>query len=161
MRILRIALTAMLLLFVGATMGLLIAQETSQSSTTAGGALAASGDTTASAACMVDVIYFHNTQRCPACRDIEASARAVVEEEFGDELAAGTLRWSAVDMDQERHYIAQYDLAMPTLILARRIGYEVQDWIALDDTWRLIGSEFRFSMYVRDRVREFLAGGCP
>jgi hypothetical protein len=158
MRVLRIALTATLLLFVGATVGLLIAQETSQRSTTAGVAVA--GDATASAACRVDVIYFHNTQRCSACRDIEESARAVVKAEFSDELAAGSLRWSAVDMDQERHYIAQYDLAMPTLILARRIGDEVQDWMALDDTWRLIGSQFRFSMYVSDRVRAFLAG-CP
>lgn len=158
-RILRIALTATLLLFVGATVGLLIAQETSQGSMAAGGALA-NNDTIDSTACIVDVVYFHTTQRCAACLNIEEEARAIIEQAFSDEVSSGSLRWSAVNMDIDRQAIVQFDLVMPTLVLVRRMGGEIAEWESLDDTWRLIGSQVRFSAYVRDRVAAFVRG-CP
>jgi hypothetical protein len=213
MKTARLGAAIVLLLFVGATVGLLIAQEVSQPRTgiaaddgspgpasetlaaepgpslggsipepSSAGELASTADlantatpdteaseaeppvstseTAAEATCAVDAIYFHNTFRCATCLKIEREAKAVVEAEFADELAAGTLRWSAINMEDERRYVEQYDLVQPTLILARNVDDEAGDWVALDDTWTLIRYETRFAVYVANGVRAFLEG-CP
>ena len=116
--------------------------------------------TSATASCVVEAIYFHNTARCYTCRNIEATARAVLEAEFPVELAEGRLRWSTVNMEKQRRYVDQYSLVMPTLILARTVDDEAQDWVALGETWTLIRDESRFSMYIENSTSEFL-GGCP
>ena len=213
MKTAKLGATIVLLLFVGATVGMLIAQEVSQPKaeiiksdgnlgpaaeaiasapesssgesipevSSAGGPVstvdtantvnpgpeANEGDVgvstvqpVTSTPCVIDAIYFHNTFRCATCLKIESEAKAIVEAEFAEELAAGKLRWSAINMEEQRAYISQYDLAMPSLVLVRRVGDEALEWIALDDTWGLIRSETRFSKYIGDSVRAFLEG-CP
>jgi len=142
----------------------LLAQETSAVTVPGGGeerATAGRADVERSAmsSCVVDAIYFHNTARCYTCRNIEATARAVLEAEFPEELAEGRLRWSAVNMEKQRHFVDEYGLVKPTLILVRYVDDEPQDWVALDDAWTLIRYESRFSNYVKDRTGEFL-GEC-
>lgn len=110
--------------------------------------------------CVTEAIYFHNTYRCVTCVKIENAAKAIVEAEFADELAAGTLQWLAINMEDERAHISLYDLAMPSLVLTRKVGDEVVDWITLHDTWSQIGSSTRFSAYIRAGVQSFLEG-CP
>ncbi|MGB2983210.1 MAG: nitrophenyl compound nitroreductase subunit ArsF family protein [Candidatus Bipolaricaulia bacterium] len=189
MKIAKRAVTVALLLFVGATVGMLVAQEVMHSEVAAvedagpstepvvetGSDVAAqpsavapeespaTGDPAsaggnAASSCVVDAIYFHNTLRCYTCRNIEETSRAVLEAEFPGELAEGRLRWSVVNMEKQRHYVDQYSLVMPTLVLVRSAGGEPLDWVALDETWTLIRSELRFSMYVKDSTREFLEG---
>jgi len=108
--------------------------------------------------CVIEAIYFHSTYRCVTCLDIENEARAIVETEFAEELAAGKLRWSAINMEEERTYISQYDLAMPSLVLIRKVGDEVVDWITLHDTWSNIRSSTRFTAYIIDGFQEFMEG---
>lgn len=210
MKTAKLGATIVLLLFVGATVGVLIAQEVSQPGTELAGddgppGPAAAPESTfsesipeassavepvstvdaandegpgteategeppgstvevvAEAPCVIDAIYFHNTSRCATCLKIERDAKAVIEAEFPDQLARGQLRWSTVNMEEQRQYVEQYDLVKPTLILARSVGDESQsrDWVALDETWTLVRYETRFSLYIEDSVRAFLAG-CP
>lgn len=87
-------------------------------------------------------------------------AKAVAEEEFAEEFASGRMRWSAVNMERQQQYVEEYDLVMPTLILVRSVGEELSGWVALDETWRLIRSESRFSDYVKSEIRDFLEA-CP
>ena len=108
--------------------------------------------------CVIEAIYFHSTYRCVTCLDIENEARAIVETEFAEELTAGKLRWSAINMEEERTYISQYDLAMPSLVLIRKVGDEVVDWITLHDTWSNIRSSTRFMAYIIDGFQEFMEG---
>ncbi|MCK5585777.1 hypothetical protein KAJ02_06860 [Candidatus Bipolaricaulota bacterium] len=112
------------------------------------------------APCVIEAVYFHNTRRCITCLNIESEAKAIVEAKFAKELTAGKLRWSAIDMEEERAYISRYDLAMPSLVLIRKIGNEVVDWITLDRTWSLIRSKTRFPEYIVDSFQAFL-GECP
>ncbi len=120
------------------------------------------GETTAVASplteepCVIEAIYFHNTYRCVTCLDIENEAKAIVEAEFSEELAAGLLRWSAINMEDERAYINLYDLAMPSLVLIRKVGDEVVDWITLHETWSNIRSSTRYSAYIRDSFQTFM-----
>lgn len=215
MKLTKLIVTILLLLFVGATVGTLIAQEvarpkiqlaetdesalpvetsapaTSETSTSepnpvvnepsvvdepapseadvvdeTGAADEVIGETPALAppsdgtSCVIEAIYFHTTYRCVTCLKIENEAKAIVEAEFAEELAAGTLRWSAINVDEERTYISQYDLAMASLVLIRKVENEVVDWITLHDTWSHIRSSTRFSDYIVDSFQTFLKG-CP
>jgi hypothetical protein len=110
--------------------------------------------------CVVDAIYFHNTLRCRTCKKIEETAHEVLTTRFADAFAEGRLRWSTVNMEKERHFVEQYDLVKPTLVLVRTVGGEAGDWVALDETWSLIGRELRFTTYVVESTTAFL-GGCP
>ena len=110
--------------------------------------------------CEVHAIYFHNTLRCRTCKLIEATAKTAIEDAFPDALADGRLRWSAIDMQKQRHFVEQYSLVKPTLILVRMVDGLPQDWVALDETWTHIRSEVRFTLYVTDATRKFLRG-CP
>jgi hypothetical protein len=125
-----------------------------------GDAASTTAQSAEAAACVVDAIYFHNTQRCWTCKKIEADAKAIVEAQFADHLDAGTLRWSAINMEEDRQYVSRYQLAQPTLVLVRTVGGEPGEWVALDETWTLIRSEAKFSMYIADGLRAFLSG-CP
>jgi len=195
MKTAKLGATIALLLFVGATVGMLIAQEVSRPGTeltaddgspgpapetVAAAPEPSSGESSAEAsastvsptetvstvevvtntACVIDAIYFHNTFRCVTCLKIEGDAKAIVEKEFAEELAAGKLRWSTINMEENRSYISQYDLASPSLVLIRKAGDEVVDWITLKDTWNLIRSETRFAPYIVDSFQAFLEG-CP
>lgn len=206
MKILKRSVTIALLLFVGATVGMLVAQEVSYTNTAPNEdvrisdapegtepvavrkpveQVGASGEERAPVAaevssrpdlehkesepssaaieetepeltCVVDAIYFHNTLRCRTCKNIEETAKAVVEEAFAEEFGSGQLRWSAINMERQQHYVEEYDLVKPTLILVRTVGEEQSGWVALDETWSLIRSEVRFSDYVRNETRAFL-----
>jgi len=155
--------TLLLLLFVAASVGTLIAKELSHRNPQE--ALARSiplvtNPDHAEGPCRVIVCYFHNTDRCSTCLQIEKSACETVEETFAVELASTRLTWMALNMEEpeNRPYILEFGLAMPTLIVMRLRGDAVESWIALDDTWGLIRNSFRFSLYVKDNVRLFLEG---
>ena len=193
MKILKRSITVALLLFVGATFGLLIAQEVTLSASVS----VAEGpdvdttdahdqDVAASSSedvrpetkpavevesvdldasepeptCVVNAIYFHNTLRCRTCRNIEETARAVVETEFADAIAAGRVRWSAINMERQQEYVDRFDLVKPTLVLVRSVDEAEDAWVALDETWSLIRYESRFAGYVEGETRSFLEA-CP
>ena len=110
--------------------------------------------------CVIEATYFHNTNRCVTCLKIEGDAQAIVEEVFAVELAAGRLRWVTINMEDERAYISQYELVSPSLVLIRKVGDEVADWVLLEETWALVRSTTRYSAYIIDSFVTFLEG-CP
>jgi hypothetical protein len=63
-------------------------------------------------------------------------------------------------MEDERAYISQYDLVSPSLVLIRKVGDEVAEWILLEETWALVRSTTRYSAYIIDSFGAFLEG-CP
>ena len=152
----RACVTAVLLLFVATTLGWIVAEELSPNHEHVDIGV----DEASVLPCVVDAMYFHNTARCPTCRNIESTAQAVISEEFAAELESGRLRWRTVNMEDELEYVDRYHLTMPTLILVRMVDGQEAEWMALDETWNLIGSRTRFVLYVGDTVRSFL-GDCP
>lgn len=93
------------------------------------------------------VFYFHSSHRCPTCRGIEANTRAAVK----DEVAAETLALRVLDYEApaHRHFVEQFDLAFPTVILAlMRDGATVR-WKNLDRVWDLWEDPPAFVRYVQ------------
>lgn len=166
MKTLKHLVTCVLLLFVAASVGTLIAKEVGRETSDIRSEerliplvidASAQGEP-----CRLIACYFHNTDRCSTCLEIERMARDVVESEFSAELSDGRLIWVALNMEEpaNRPYVDLFDLAMPTLVLLRLRGETIESWTPLNDTWGLVRSAVRFSMYVEDHVRRLLRG-CP
>ncbi|MGA4644835.1 nitrophenyl compound nitroreductase subunit ArsF family protein [Limisphaera sp. 4302-co] len=113
---------------------------------------------TNAAAHTVTAYYFHGTVRCETCLLIEALARAVVEQQFGADLAAKRLIWESVnyDLPENRHFLTDYKLTCPSLVLVLRQEGKPERWKLLADTWQLVHEPDKLISYVESEVRNFL-----
>ncbi len=102
--------------------------------------------------------YFHNTSRCPTCLKIERTAREAMEEVFAEDFACGRLVWQSLDMEQpeNQHFVYDYELAMPSLVLVLMEEETEVDWKRLDDTWALIRNKEEFVGYVVEETSAYL-----
>jgi hypothetical protein len=170
--------TAALLLFVVASLAVLVLKETKSNganaadeSSKSSAAAVSVADTPDSPAQVVDfdpegperqvtVYYFCNTVRCPSCHKIENWSHEAVTTSFEDELDEGLLRWSMVNTDQKEyaHYIDDYELFTKQVVLVERVKGEQTRWRNLDQVWDLLGSQEKFAAYIVDETEQFLAG---
>jgi hypothetical protein len=123
-------------------------------------ALDASAPPSATPEGRVIATYFHNTTRCVTCRTIEQLARQTIESTFAAELASGRLAWRALNMEESanEHYVFDYELTSPSLVLAELDGESELRFKVLSDTWKLVHTKVQFAIYVENEVRAFLEG---
>ncbi len=145
--------TAVLLIFVAASVVYLLATEL-------GGQKSAAGDASTIDAPSHQVVayYFHGYKRCQTCLSIEATAKQVIETSYPDQIKSGALAWKAVNFEapENAHFADDFQLVASSLVLVEyRDGEEVQ-WVNLEDVWELIGADKEFSDYVRGGVDELL-----
>ena len=102
--------------------------------------------------------YFHNTKRCRTCLKIETTAREAMEEVFAESFASGELAWHSLDMEkpENEHFVYDYSLAMPSLVLVLTKEEIEIDWKRLDDTWSLIRNKEKFVDYVVEETQGYL-----
>jgi hypothetical protein len=154
------AITAILLIFVAASVLYLLATEL-------GGHEAAVGDTGADAAGhnapvhQVIAYYFHGYKRCPTCLKIESTAKEVIEKAYPDRIKDGSLAWKAVNFEapENAHFADDFQLVVSSLVLVEYRNGEQVKWTNLEDVWDLIGADEQFSEYVRGEVAKFLSEG--
>jgi hypothetical protein len=133
------------------------AQEVPDSPETA--APAAMPDAAPSPERRVIAYYFHNTARCPTCRTIERYSWETIQASFAVELRLGRLEWRVVNMEEpgNRHFVADYAIPYPSLVLVEMRGETQIRFKVLDRTWQLVHTtQEAFSGYVRDEVRAYL-----
>jgi hypothetical protein len=106
----------------------------------------------------VVVTYFYGGKRCPTCRKIEAYAEEAVAQGFPDAVAAGTVRWRAVNTDEasNKHFVDRYDLFAKELIVSKRAGGKEVAWASLEEIWTRVDDKADFLAYVRGAVAEHL-----
>ncbi len=107
----------------------------------------------------VVVTYFTTDARCESCRTIETLARSTVEEDFARDLAAGTIRFQTINLDEpaNRHFARNYSLAFKTVVVSQEAGGRVLRWGKLDDVWSLLGRPDEFRAYLAGPIRGYLA----
>ncbi len=103
--------------------------------------------------------YFHGTVRCERCLAIEKQAREVVTNRFEVEVALGRLRFRALNYDrpENAHYLKDYKLPCPSLVLVRQKDGKDQDWKLLGQTWEMVQIPPKLDLYIEEEVRQFLA----
>jgi len=104
--------------------------------------------------------YFHGTVRCETCLMIEQQAKATVEQQFSEELAASRLVFLSVNYEQpeNRHFMMDYRLPCPSLVLVRQQDGKEVKWKLLGETWQLVHEPEQLHRYVASEVRKFLSG---
>ena len=102
--------------------------------------------------------YFHGTVRCETCLKIEQQAREVIERQFKPELDAQRLVFKSVnyDLPENAHFLLDYKLPCPSLVLVRQKDGNADQRTLLGDTWQLVEDPVKFNSYIETEVRKFL-----
>jgi hypothetical protein len=118
----------------------------------------ASPATTTTNAPGVQVIayYFHGTVRCETCQKIEKQAREVFERQFKSDLAAQRLVFKPVnyDLPENAHFLHDFKLPCPSLVIVRRKDGKDDKWRLLGDTWKLVEDAKKFDRYVEEETQQ-------
>jgi hypothetical protein len=112
----------------------------------------------ASAPHRVTAYYFHRTVRCDTCRAIEAQAHATIEAEFANELRSGALEWHVINVEEagNEHFVKDYDLTIPALVLVDLSDGRQARWTKLDRVWELAHTPPTLGQYVQKELRNYL-----
>ena len=162
--------TAVLLLFVAASVGYLVVKETggrSADNATPGGTPPVSEHGLATEAATEDnaagqkvvAYYFHGNVRCITCRTIEAYATEAIETGFPEQVKDGRLEWRVVNVEDpgNGHFIKDFELTTRSVVLVRLAAGKQQDWTNLQRVWELVrGEKGAFLQYIQDETRAYL-----
>jgi len=109
----------------------------------------------------VAALYFHGDTRCPTCRKIEATAEETIATSFAEEMKLGSLTWQDVNYETpaHRHYLDDFALVAPTLVLVKTSSGRQVAWRNMDQVWELVSDRAAFSAYVEDGINSYLAEG--
>lgn len=66
---------------------------------------------------VVEVLYFHGTQRCTTCMTIEKNTNALLESAYAEQLKSGKLVFRSVDIGKEGALAEKYEVSWSSLIL--------------------------------------------
>ena len=108
---------------------------------------------------VVTVYYFHGETRCETCLAIESATEGVVRGRFDEEVAAGTLRYEAVNYDAPagRHFRDDYDLAFGSVVV-QGVG-EARPWENLAEVWSLVHDDpAKLEAYLVEHINLMLTG---
>ena len=121
---------------------------------------AAPGVTGKAANEQVIAYYFHGTVRCEMCLTMERLAREVIEQRFPVEVAEKCLVFKPLNFDkpENEHFLKDYKLPCPSLVLVRQKAGKDKNWKLLDKTWTLIENPGEFNAYVEREAGKFLKG---
>lgn len=78
----------------------------------------------------IEVLYFHGKQRCPTCTAIESNTKAVLEENFAEQMKNGNVEFRIIDISkQENEKIAEkYQVTWSSLFVLRyKAGKETSE----------------------------------
>jgi hypothetical protein len=114
----------------------------------------------AAPAAQVVAYYFHATVRCETCLTIEKQAESVMARRFGAELARRELAFRTVDYNQPEnaHFLKDYKLSSPSLVLVRQKAGTDQQWKVLERTWDLVKFPPVLDQYIEEETRKLLEG---
>lgn len=102
--------------------------------------------------------YFHGTLRCPTCLSIEKQSKETVQTEFADMVKDGIVVFLPLNYDEpeNEHFIDDYKLTAPSLVLSLRSEGKEVTWKNLPEVWDLVQSPQAFRVYVARELRQML-----
>lgn len=106
----------------------------------------------------VVVHYFHRKVRCRECLAVEDLSKRIVAEEFQELVASGRLEFRSVLLDDPDnwHYVDEFLLTSPSLVIAETRDSGVVRWKKLDAVWDLIGTPSELRSYVVEAIEEYV-----
>jgi hypothetical protein len=150
----RAVVTALLLVFVAASVVALIMKESRAKPQMSAAPVAVAQP----AARKIVAYYFHGNVRCMTCRAIEAQTQQTLQSQFADVLKSGLLEWRVVNLDVpgNEHFIKDYQLTTRSVVLVEfKDGKQVR-WLNLPHIWDLVHTPPAFSEYIVTETRRYL-----
>jgi hypothetical protein len=105
--------------------------------------------------------YFHRTQRCRTCLNMEAYAEDALRKGFADVFESGKLDWRAINVEepQHEHFVEEYELTASALVMVLFENGEQKQFKNLERVWELVSDESGFKEYVKDEALAYLESG--
>jgi hypothetical protein len=105
--------------------------------------------------------YFHGKLRCKTCVGMEGMTADVLKTDLPAQLKDRTIDWRVVNYDDEanEHFIEDFQLVGPSLVLVELAGGRQVRYRNLDRIWQLAHQEDEFKQYVRVQITAFLKRG--
>ena len=105
--------------------------------------------------------YFHGKTRCRTCVGMEGMTADVLRTDFPAQLKDKSIDWRVVNYDEQanEHFIKDYQLVGPSVVLVELAGGRQVRYRNLDKIWQLAHEEDEFKHYVRTQVAAFLKQG--
>lgn len=148
-----------LLAFVLVSIGFALGKEVAlrrQSATSANAVESNSELGTQNAERKVIVYYLHTTFRCATCNGIERLAKALVETEYADDLAAGRIEWREANFQTDRDVAKRYEVVSSCVVVAKVENGRETGFQRLDDVWTRYQNPEDFNAYVGAAIRKSL-----
>ena len=106
---------------------------------------------------VVEVVYFHRTQRCYSCRYAGDTTEYAVETYFAQELANGKLVFKMVDVqDKANASIVERYGAYGSSLFINEIKDGTDHIEAVTDIWFLIGKDEAFVNLIKSEIEKHL-----
>lgn len=145
-------ITAALLVFVAASVAMLVVKETRPQP--------APASITPSIQLPHQVVayYFHGKKRCETCEKIEKLSRKALEGGFAADLKNGRLELRVINTDQpaHEHFVKEYGLKYQALVLSELRDGKQTRWVNLEKIWDLVDKPAEFTKYVQAAARAYL-----
>ncbi len=105
----------------------------------------------------LEVVYFHATQRCFSCIELDRLTKDTIYEFFQAELRDGRIEFKEINVDlRENKELVTKFRARGSSLYINKI-YENKNVIEEDVmVWRLLNDEVRFKNYLRNKFNQFL-----
>lgn len=147
-------ISAILLIFVAASVVTAIAKETNRPPETA----AQPGVSATATGTHYIATYFRTNVRCKSCLKIENYSQTTIEETYKDQIKDGLLEFRTINTDEpeNKHYIDEYLLYTKHVVLSEYVDGQQTRWKNLDRVWELLGDEKQFRDYIEVEVSNFL-----
>ena len=162
--------TLVLMLFVVASVGTIVAKERGVTTPAAAPAPQATEavstpstvtpeEKTATVPAKVVAYYFHGNVRCMTCRKLEELTTEAIQGGFAQDIKDGRVELKIVNLDEpgNEHYAQDYQLASRSVVVARFDGQTQKSWKRLDEVWQLVrGDREAFLSFVRGETAALL-----
>jgi len=139
----RTVVTILLILFVAASVAVMIFRGAGEDVAGIPGAGSGKSD-------RLVAYYFHGNVRCQTCRTIEAYAEEAIKNGYPEQVASGKVEWHAVNIEQpgNEHFVQDYSLVTRSVVLVRMKGGAQEEWKRLDKVWNLVHNKQAFVDYI-------------
>jgi hypothetical protein len=141
------AVTALLILFVAASVGFMILKRGDGTPTGNPSGGREKGD-------RLIAYYFHGTTRCQTCRTIEAYAEEAIRTGYPDEIASGKIQWRTVNVEEpgNEHFVRDFELVTRSVVLVHMKDGTQVEWKRLDKVWNLVHDKEAFVDYIYENA---------
>jgi hypothetical protein len=163
--------TLLLLLFVVASIGTIVAKERIAQVSTTATELETIGPSNTeppfapvpsekAAPVKVVAYYFHGNRRCVTCRTIEALTTEAIETGFADDIKTGRVELKVVNVEEpgNEHFIRDYELVSRSVVVARYEDGQQRNWKRLDEVWQLVRDKEAFIRFMQEQTSNLLKG---